>query len=140
MSLRILLTTTLIALLVGCATRAETLPATTWRTTLVTATGTATPGRIQGVSRDFTFNGRVHGHATLVADGTVSPVKRTFTFKWFNGSTQVHERSTERELSASPFYLVHAVPGSVLGVGNCRVELHAEGRVLAMREFSMSEQ
>ena len=129
-------------LLGGCATapvQYEWPPATKWRTTLVTASGSAKPGEIQGVSQRFTFDGRIFAHATLVAEGPVEASTSTFTMKWFNGSRMVHERSATHIISKSPYYLVHAVPGSVLGTGGCRVELHSSIGMLASQAFSVRE-
>lgn len=110
-----------------------------WRTTLVVAKGTSKPGLIQSVSDQFSFDGRIYAHATLVAVGAPLPVTETFSMKWFNGDQQVHERSGPYLVQGSPYYLVHAVPGSVLGVGACRVELHCATGLLASRAFMVSE-
>ncbi|MBI3523227.1 MAG: hypothetical protein HY066_01660 [Betaproteobacteria bacterium] len=121
----------------GCAS--QPAPQTKWRTTLVTATGGNTPGNIQGVENRFTFNGKIHAHATLVADGLVIPSTSTYTMKWFNGDKLVHERSAEYVISTSPYYFVHAIPASVLGAGSCHVELHSAAGLLASRKFSVTE-
>lgn len=121
----------------GCAVQ-PTAP-TEWRVTLITATGGNTPGNIQGVQDRFTFNGKIHAHATLVAEGPVTPATSIYTMKWFNGAKLVHERSAEYTIGTSPYYLVHAIPGSVLGVGQCHVELHSSRGLLASREFSVRE-
>jgi hypothetical protein len=92
------------------------------------------------VSGKFTFSGRIYAHATLVAE-TVPVVKfsPTLTFKWFHAGKLVHERSGQQTIGASPYYLVHALPGSVVGAGAAKVELYADGRLLASREFTVSE-
>ena len=129
-------------LLIACAGNAPAptpTAATQWRATLVTATGTNVPGAISGVSERFTFEGRIHAHATLVAETPVVPSTTMFTMKWFNGSKLVHERSASHTLNASPYYLVHAIPGSVLGAGSCRVELHSASGRIASREFTVAE-
>ena len=113
--------------------------ATQWDVNLVTAHGSGTPGNIQGVSDKFTFSGRIHAHATLVAAQPVVDATNTFTMKWFNGERLVHQRSAEHRLSRSPYYLLHAVPGSVLGVGPGRVELHSAAGLVATREFTVTE-
>lgn len=121
----------------GCAS--QPTPQTNWRTTLVTATGSNVPGNIQGAGTRFTFNGKIHAHATLVADGPVIPSTSTYTMKWFNGTKLAHERSAEYTVGTSPYYLVHAIPGSVLGAGPCHVELHSANGLLATRDFLVVE-
>jgi hypothetical protein len=129
----------LVGVLVGCTSATPSPEATRWRTTLVTATGTNVPGNVQGVAEQFTFEGRIHAHATLVAETPVIAQNSAFAMKWFNGTKLVHERSGIAQLKASPYYLVHAIPGSVLGVGDCRVELYAGSVLLASRKFSVVE-
>ncbi|MCF8174216.1 MAG: hypothetical protein K9K30_03160 [Burkholderiaceae bacterium] len=124
----------------GCVS--QPVPPTTWRTTLVTATGSNVPGNIQGIGNRFTrftFNGKIHAHATLVADDPVTPSTSTYTMKWFNETRLAHQRSAEYTVSMSPYYLVHAAPGSVLGPGSCHVELHSANGLLATREFLVVE-
>lgn len=133
-----------LALLMAAAAIALAAPAsrawaTQWDVTLVTAHGSSTPGNIQGVSDKFTFNGRIHAHATLVAAPPVVAATNTFTMKWFSGERLVHQRSAEHHLSRSPYFLLHAVPGSVLGVGPGRVELHSAAGLVATRSFTVSE-
>jgi hypothetical protein len=127
-------------LLTVCALAAA-LPAlaTQWDITLVTAHGSSTPGNIQSVSDKSTFSGRIHAHATLVATQPVVAATNTFTMKWFSGDRLVHQRSAEHHLSKSPYYLLHAVPGSVLGVGPGRVELHSAAGLVATRQFTIAE-
>jgi hypothetical protein len=125
--------------LIFLSTASSPALATQWDTTLVTAHGTGAPGNIQGASQAFTFSGRIFAHATLVAATTVVPAETTFTMKWFNRERLVHERSAAHLITKSPYYLVHAVPGSVLGAGPCRVELHSSAGLLAVREFTVSE-
>ena len=103
------------------------------------ATGSAKPGEIEGASRQFTFEGKILAHATLVAEGPIQATISTFVMKWFNGSRQVHERSGTHTVSKSPYYLVHALPGSVVGAGQGRVELHSNVGMLASQEFSVEE-
>lgn len=112
---------------------------TKWRATLVTAVGNNVPGEIRGVSDRFTFSSRVHAHATLVAEGPMAPVATTFSMKWLQGERLIHERTLTQLVTGSPYFLVHALPGSVFGVGTFRVELHYEGSRLATREFMVSE-
>lgn len=116
--------------------------ATSWQATLVTAEGSSKPGEIRNVSGYFTFSQRIHAHLTLVAKqpSGVIPGKHRFSFKWFNGNTLVHERSGTQSIAKSPHYLLHAVPASVLGVGECRIEVHSGNELLAVRAFSVSEQ
>ena len=97
--------------------------------------GTAVPGTVEVVSDKFTFNGRIYAHATLIAETPVVAFSPTLTFKWFNTGRLIHERSGQQAIGGSPYYLVHALPGSVIGIGAARVELYADGRLLATREF-----
>jgi hypothetical protein len=128
------------AVLVGCAASPKPSPEPTrWRTVLVTAMGTAVPGTVEAVSDKFTFNGRIYAHATLIAETPVVASSPTLTFKWFNGGKLVHERAGQQTIGGSPYYLVHALPGSVVGAGAARVELYADGRLMASREFTVSE-
>lgn len=127
-------------LLAACAfAAAPPASATQWDVNLVTAHGSSRPGDIQGVSDKFTFSGRIHAHATLVAAQPVVAATNTFTMKWFSGDRLVHQRSAEHHLSKSPYYLLHAVPGSVLGVGPGRVELHSAAGLVATRHFTVAE-
>ena len=112
---------------------------TEWRTTLVTARGTNRPGKIEGISNRFTLGGQIYAHVTLIAEGPFVPESMMFTMKWFSNGRQIHERSAIHTLSGSPYYLVHAIPGSVVGIGRGRVELHSDERLLVAKEFIVSE-
>ena len=112
---------------------------TEWRTTLVTARGTNRPGKIEGISDRFTLGGQIYAHVTLITEGPFVPESMMFTMKWFSNGTQIHERSAIHTLSGSPYYLVHAIPGSVVGIGRGRVELHSDTRLLVAKEFIVSE-
>ncbi len=137
---RIALCLVIAAVLVACAVPpAPSVGPTRWRTVLVTALGTAVPGTVEVVSDKFTFDGRIHAHATLIAETSVIPSNPTLTFKWFNAGKLVHERSGQQPIASSPYYLVHALPGSVVGVGTARVELYLDGRLIASRDFTVSE-
>lgn len=126
--------------MVSCATAPEpSVQLTRWRTVLVTATGSGVPGVVEGVSDKFTFNGRIHAHATLVAETPVVAFNPTINFKWLNAGKVVHERSGSYAINGSPYYLMHALPGSVVGIGAAKVEVYVDGRLVAMREFTVSE-
>lgn len=132
----------LVLVLGGCATNTpKPSLSENWRATLVTATGSPMPGDIRGVRDRFSYDGRIHAHLTLVAKqpSSVVPADTDFTFKWFNGSTLVHERSGNHSITKSPYYIVHAVPGAVLGTGKCRVEVYSDNELLSAREITVSE-
>lgn len=126
----------------GCATDPpRSSLSENWRATLVTALGSKTPGDIRGIRDRFSYDGRIHAHLTLVAKQPpiVVPADANFTFKWFNGSTLVHERSGIHSIGKSPYYIVHAIPGSVIGTGAGRVEAYSGNDLLSVREFTVTE-
>lgn len=111
-----------------------------WHATLITATGTSTPGNIQGVTDSFSFDGKIHAHLTLVAKELpmVVPINARFTFKWFNEGTLVYERSSTYSIARSPYFFVNAVPGTALGSGKLKVEVYSDNELLSTREFAIS--
>lgn len=111
-----------------------------WSASIVTAKGASTkPGVVEQASEYFNSRGQIYAHATLVARGPFVPLSATFTFKWFNKDNLKRNVSAPHTVNESPLYVVHAVPGSVLGPGNCRVELYLGERLVAQREFTVAE-
>lgn len=116
----------------------DLVPAENWTITLVTAKHLVRLGDVQGISDAFTFEGRINAHATFTTLPGKHGGRPNIEFRWFNGERTVAVRNGTQLLARTPYYVANSLSGTALGDGNCRVELHVNGRLVASRNFQVS--
>jgi hypothetical protein len=115
------------------------VPIDKWRTTLVTARAMPSLGDVHGITDAFTFEGRIFAHATFTAEPGAQAGTPMFSVKWFNGDTLISVKNASYAVTSSPYYLAGSTSGSAIGVGTGRVEIHANGKLLASGSFQVRE-
>lgn len=111
-----------------------------WTATIVTARELVKLGDVRGVSDSFNFEGRIYAQATLASRPGTYGGRPLFEVKWFNGDRLVSVQRAEYAVNKTPYYLVSSTSGTSVGAGKCHVELHANGKLLATRAFSVTSQ
>jgi hypothetical protein len=120
----------------GCATTAKQEP---WTTKVVTARSVVSSDEVHGITDTFTREGRIYVHAAFTGSDVGSDAPHAVQIKWFNGNTLVFERAGAYVFKRSPYYVYASTSGTALGLGNCRVEVHVDGRMLGSKTFAVTE-
>ena len=129
----------------GAAARApavlqgELVPIEKWKVTLVTARSVVKLGEIREISDVFTYEGRIYVHATLTSQPGTHGGRQAFEVKWINENNTASVQKADYTVNKTPFYLASSTSGTALGAGKCRVEVYAGGRLLASKEFVVTE-
>lgn len=107
----------------------------TWAVTLVTARAVVKPGDARAIADRFTRRSAIHAQASFSTEGDpqAGPVK--FEVKWFNGQRRVATQKIDAVVTASPHHVAVQTTGNAVGEGDCRVEVHANGKLMASRRF-----
>ena len=121
------------------AAQGELVPIENWKATLVTARKIAKLGEISEIADDFTYEGRIYAHTTLTSVPGAYGGRQLFEVKWFNGDNAVSVQKAEYAVNKSPFYLASSTSGTALGAGKCRVEVYAGGKLIAVKNFVITE-
>lgn len=109
-----------------------------WKVTLVTAKDVPKLGEVRGITDSFTFEGRIFAHITLTAPLGSNGGRPLFEVKWFSGDTMSSIQKANYTVTNTPYFLSSSVSGTVLGAGKRRVEVFANGKLLASKEFRVS--
>lgn len=117
----------------------EFVPIEKWKATLVTARNVVKLGEVREISDAFTYEGRIHAHTTLTSQPGTHAGRQVFEMKWINGDTVVSVQKAEIVVNKTPFYLSSSTSGTALGAGKCRAELYSGGKLLASKEFRVTE-
>ncbi|MDB5923312.1 MAG: hypothetical protein JWN13_2248 [Betaproteobacteria bacterium] len=120
----------------GCTTAVKQEP---WTAKIVTARAVVSADDVRGITNTFTREGRIYVHAAFTGPASSSAAPHPMQIKWFNGNALVFERAAEHAFSKSPFYVWAGTSGTALGVGNCRVELYADGQLVGMTTFTVTK-
>ena len=115
------------------------VPIEKWQITLVTAKNVVRLGEVGTIADIFTFEGRIHVHATLTSSPGSKAGAQSFEVHWVNGTDTVAVQKTTVDVSKTPYYISSSTSGTVLKAGYCRVELYAAGRLLATKNFLVTE-
>ena len=117
------------------AAPAAATPIDGWAVTLVTARAVVKPGDARALSDRFTRRSAIHAQATFTTEGNpqAGPVK--FEVKWFNGQRRVSTKKIDAVVGKSPHYVAVQTSGNAVGEGDCRVEVFANGKLMASRRF-----
>ncbi len=117
----------------------ELIPLDSWSITLVTAKSVPKLGEVREITDAFTFEGRVFAHATLTARPGVHGGQPAVEVKWFNGDKLVSLQNAQPTVGKSPYYMVSSTSGTAVGAGKGRVEFFANGKLMATKEFQVTE-
>jgi len=117
----------------------DVVPIENWKVTLVTARAVPKLGDVQGITDTFTLEGRLFAHATLTAAPGSYCDETTFEFKWFSGSRLIAIHKAKYVVSKSPYYLSASTSPTTLGTGIGRIEVIADGKILASKQFRVKE-
>lgn len=129
----------------GASTRAlaqptgELVPLETWNVVLVTAKSVPNLGEVRDISDAFTYEGRVFAHATFTARSGVHGGQPAVEVRWSNGDRLVPVQKAQPVVNKSPYYMASSTSGTALGVGACKVEYAVNGKIVAAKEFVVSE-
>lgn len=131
--------------MVGAAARApavpqgELIPIENWKVVLVTARSVVKPGEVREISDAFTYEGRIYVHATLTSQPGTHGGRQAFEVKWINENNTASVQKADYTVNKTPFYLASSTSGTTLGACKCRVEVYAGGKLLASKEFVVTE-
>ena len=117
----------------------EFVPLETWNVVLVTAKSVPRLGEVRELTDAFTYEGRIFAHATFAARAGVHGGQPNVEVRWFNGDRVVSVQRAQPVVNKSPYYLVSSTSGTALGTGKCKVEYAVDVKVVAVKEFSVSE-
>jgi hypothetical protein len=117
------------------AASAAGTPIDGWAVTLVTARAVVKPGDARALTDRFTRRSAIHAQATFTTEGNpqAGPVK--FEVKWFNGQRRVSTKKIDAVVGTSPHYVAVQTSGNAVGEGDGRVEVYANGKLMASRRF-----
>lgn len=110
-------------------------PIDAWTVTLVTARAVVKPGDARAVADRFTRRSAIHAHATFSTEGNADAGAVKFELKWFNGQRRVSVKKIDAVVTTSPHYVAVQTSGNAVGEGDCRVEIYANGQLMASRRF-----
>lgn len=110
-------------------------PINAWTATLVTARAVAKPGDARAISDRFTRRSAIHAQASFSTEGNPQAGPVRFEVKWFNGQRRVSSKKIDAVVSMSPHFVAVQTSGNALGEGDCRVEVYANGQLMASRRF-----
>ena len=117
----------------------EFVPIDNWNVTLVTARNVVRLGEVRNIADAFTYEGRVYAHATFTSRPGTHSGQQEFEARWFNAGRLVSTQKAVYMVSKTPYYLASSTSGTALGAGRCRVEILAGGKLLASKEFVVTE-
>jgi hypothetical protein len=110
-----------------------------WTTTLVTARAVPKLGEVREITDTFNFEGRIFVHATFSSKPGVNGGQPAIEVKWYSRDKLVSVQKAQPTVGKSPYYLASSTSGTALGAGKGRVELVANGTLLASKEFQVTE-
>lgn len=117
----------------------DVVPIEDWKVTLVTARAVPKLGEVHDITDTFTFEGRLFAHATLTAPPGSHCDETTFELKWYSGDRLIVIHKAKYVVSKSPYYLSASTSPTTLGAGIARVEVIADGKLLAGKRFRVRE-
>ena len=124
---------------VASATAGEHVPIDQWTLVFVTARAVPSLGDVRQIGTVFTYEGRVHAHATFSARPGVQGGTVQAEMRWFNGDRLVTSQQSRLLISRSPYYMASSTSGTTLGAGPGRVELWIDGRLRATQSLFVNE-
>jgi hypothetical protein len=77
----------------------------------------------------------IHAQATFSTEGNANAGPVKFEVKWFNGQRRVSVKKIDAVVSTSPHFVAVQSSGNAVGEGDCRVEVHANGKLMASQRF-----
>ena len=111
----------------------------TWNVVLVTARSVPRLGEVREIQDAFNFEGRIFAHATFTFPADVHGGRPQVEVRWLNGERVVSIQRAQPLVHKSPYYMASSTSGTALGAGKCAVEFAVNGKVVATRQFSVSE-
>jgi hypothetical protein len=113
-------------------------PIENWKVRLITARTVPRIDEVRDISDKFNFEGRIHAHITLTSPPGTQSGRQFFEIKWFHENILSSTQKAVYVVNKTPFYLSSSTSGTALGAGRCKVELWANGRILALHEFDVA--
>ncbi len=96
-------------------------------------------GDVRDLTDAFTFEGRIFAHATFVSRPDTHAGRQSIEVRWYNGDKIVSVQRAEQTVYKTPYYLVSSTSGTNLGAGKCRVDVLANGKLLASKGFQVTQ-
>lgn len=127
------------AAVAGAADQPVLRPLHQWSVTLVTARAVPRLGEVRDITQAFTFEGRVYAHATFTAPPGSLAGPTPVEARWRNGGRLVSVQRAQLDVTRTPYYMVSSTSGTALGAGRCQVEFVANGQVVAVQAFDVTE-
>ena len=120
---------------VAPAPQGELLPIENWVTTLVTARAVPKLGDVRDISDTFNFEGRIFAHATLTSQAGTHGGQPLVEVKWFKGDKLMSVQKSQLLVTKSPYYIASSTSGTALGAGPAMVQIFANGKLMASKDF-----
>lgn len=90
------------------------------------------------VTRSFDFEGQIHAFGAITWPPGTAGGAPEMSARWYNDKGLVAEQKRRVALERPPHYVVFTTTGLALGPCGCRVELLANGQVVASQSFSVN--